>query len=69
MTFRGQPVRVRRGALLRTALLKAGLTPHNGDARLICCRGLGTCGTCAVEVRWGEGPLAMNKSLRGGGAT
>lgn len=43
-----------RGATLRTAMLQAGVTPHNGRAALINCRGLGTCGTCAVEV---QGPV------------
>ena len=39
------------GELLRTAALRRGLTsPHNGRANWINCRGLGTCGTCAVEV-------------------
>ena len=43
------------GELLRTAALRRGLvSPHNGRARLINCRGLGTCGTCAVEI---ESPL------------
>lgn len=39
------------GATLRTAMLEAGVTPHTGRASLINCRGLGTCGTCAVEVQ------------------
>lgn len=39
------------GELLRTAALRRGLvSPHNGNAKLINCRGLGTCGTCAVEI-------------------
>lgn len=39
------------GETLRTAALRRGIvSPHNGRARLINCRGLGTCGTCAVEV-------------------
>ena len=39
------------GETLRTAALRRKLvSPHNGRARLINCRGLGTCGTCAVEV-------------------
>jgi ferredoxin len=39
------------GEILRTACLRRGLvSPHNGNARLINCRGLGTCGTCAVEI-------------------
>lgn len=39
---------VRQGELLRTALLRRGVSPHNGNSKLINCRGLGTCGTCAV---------------------
>jgi len=39
------------GEILRTSCLRRGLvSPHNGNARLINCRGLGTCGTCAVEI-------------------
>lgn len=42
------------GEVLRTACLRRGLvSPHNGNARLINCRGLGTCGTCAVEIEGG----------------
>eukprot|EP00804_Cyclotella_cryptica_P002786 CCRYP_009329-RA/>CCRYP_009329-RA protein AED:0.00 eAED:0.00 QI:42/-1/1/1/-1/1/1/228/218 len=43
-------IHIREGELLRSALLKSGLSPHNGRSRLINCRGLGTCGTCAVEI-------------------
>lgn len=50
LVFRGRPTTVRAGSKLRTALLRAGETPHNGDARVINCRGLGTCGTCAVQI-------------------
>jgi ferredoxin len=39
------------GELLRTAALRRGVvSPHNGRANLINCRGLGTCGTCAIEL-------------------
>lgn len=39
------------GELLRTAALLSGIvSPHNGRANIINCRGLGTCGTCAVEI-------------------
>ena len=38
------------GEILRTAMLRNGISPHNGKSRLINCRGLGTCGTCAVEI-------------------
>ena len=52
----------RVGQKLRSAILLSGgqeATPHNGQAKLINCRGLGTCGTCAVEVipRDGVEPL------------
>ncbi|GMH97778.1 hypothetical protein TrVE_jg9538 [Triparma verrucosa] len=53
--LRGVAVEMPRGAsTLRTALLKAGISPHNGRSKLINCRGLGTCGTCAVEVLSGS---------------
>lgn len=39
------------GETLRTAALRRNVvSPHNGRANLINCRGLGTCGTCAVEI-------------------
>mmetsp|Transcript_29161 Transcript_29161/g.58228 ORF Transcript_29161/g.58228 Transcript_29161/m.58228 type:complete len:223 (+) Transcript_29161:206-874(+) len=43
-------VNIQQGELLRSALLKRGISPHNGKSRLINCKGLGTCGTCAVEI-------------------
>jgi ferredoxin len=39
-----------RGVNLRAALLSGGCSPHNDGASLVNCRGLGTCGTCAVEI-------------------
>lgn len=45
---------------LRTALLRSGVTPHNGQAQLINCRGLGTCGTCAVEIEGDVSPKSWN---------
>ncbi|MBI1316490.1 2Fe-2S iron-sulfur cluster binding domain-containing protein [bacterium] len=39
-----------QGANLRTALLEAGVPPYNGRAALLNCRGLGSCGTCAVRI-------------------
>jgi len=44
-----------RGAVLRDALLDAGIVPHNGGATRANCRGHGTCGTCAVAV---DGPTS-----------
>ncbi|KAJ8613492.1 hypothetical protein CTAYLR_002161 [Chrysophaeum taylorii] len=51
---------VQSGELLRSALLKRGVSPHNGNAQLINCRGLGTCGTCAVEIDGAVEPSDRN---------
>ncbi|TVQ99225.1 MAG: (2Fe-2S)-binding protein [Deltaproteobacteria bacterium] len=55
---------VEEGTSLRRALLRAAevdgvsVSPHNGAAAWVNCRGFGTCGTCAVEVVRGEVPPA-----------
>jgi ferredoxin len=50
------------GELLRTAALRRGVvTPHNGKSKLINCRGLGTCGTCAVEIAANGGTVKPNE--------
>ncbi len=38
------------GDNLRQVLMKAGVKLYNGPMRAIHCRGLGTCGTCAVKL-------------------
>ena len=48
--IRGRQVVATAGETVRSALLRRGLTPHNGRSQAINCRGLGTCGTCAVQV-------------------
>jgi len=48
--FRGREIECAEGQLLREVLIEAGETPHNGRADLLNCRGLGSCGTCAVAV-------------------
>ena len=53
------------GELLRTAALREGVvSPHNGRANLINCRGLGTCGTCAVEIDGLETPRNAIERVR-----
>ncbi len=37
-------------ANLRKVLLENGIDLYNGNSRIINCRGIGTCGTCAVKV-------------------
>lgn len=48
--FKDQTITCDAGANLRRVLLKAGLTPHNGESRWFNCKGFGTCGTCALEI-------------------
>jgi ferredoxin len=50
VTVDGRTIECGLGAVLRDVLLEAGETPHNGGARALNCRGIGSCGTCAVEV-------------------
>ncbi|WP_027119125.1 2Fe-2S iron-sulfur cluster-binding protein [Natronorubrum tibetense] len=50
VTVRGRELECERGAVLRDVLLQADESPHNGRADTLNCRGLGTCGTCAVSV-------------------
>jgi ferredoxin len=58
--FRGEEIKVQNGELLRTALIRRGLTPHNGPAKVYNCRGMSACGTCAVEVKGNIVPEKCN---------
>ncbi|EMA07123.1 2Fe-2S iron-sulfur cluster-binding protein [Haloferax denitrificans] len=49
--FRGREIECDRGDVLRDVLRAAGESPHNGHSSWFNCRGGGSCGTCAVEVR------------------
>jgi len=60
VTYGPHKLAVPEGTVLRSALLRNGLTPHNGAATTINCRGLGTCGTCAVAVRGAVDPALRN---------
>lgn len=46
----GKTIECQVGANLRRVLLQSGIELYNGNANVINCRGIGTCGTCAVEV-------------------
>lgn len=48
--FADQKVECETGQNLRRVLLAAGAPLYNGIAAAIHCRGLGTCGTCALHV-------------------
>lgn len=46
----GKTIACERGANLRKVLLEGGIALYNGNAAWINCRGIGSCGTCAVEI-------------------
>jgi ferredoxin len=50
ITVNNQTITCESGANLRKVLLENKIELYNGQARYINCRGLGSCGTCAVEI-------------------
>ncbi len=52
--FEGKTYKAEKGSNLRKALLEQGANLYNGKAQYINCRGLGSCGTCAIEVIEGK---------------
>ncbi|NEN98688.1 MAG: (2Fe-2S)-binding protein [Moorea sp. SIO3I7] len=50
VTAQGKSFECDQGSNLRKVLLDHGVALYNGNAKLINCRGLGSCGTCAVEI-------------------
>ena len=47
--YHGETIDCESGERLRDVLLRADLSVHNGP-RAVSCHGLGSCGTCAVEI-------------------
>ena len=64
VTFRGKTVECDRGANLRQVLLNHQAELYNGKARWINCRGIGTCGTCAVEIEGEVSPQSWRERTR-----
>ena len=62
--FRGEEIECERGDLLREVLREAGVSPHNGGADRLNCRGLGSCGTCAVAVEGAVADRSRRERLR-----
>ncbi|WP_218081435.1 2Fe-2S iron-sulfur cluster-binding protein [Anthocerotibacter panamensis] len=52
------------GDNLRQVLLDNKVPLYNGPAKVINCMGLGTCGTCAVEVRGPVSERSLPEKLR-----
>ncbi|WP_072620004.1 2Fe-2S iron-sulfur cluster-binding protein [Spirulina major] len=58
VTAQGKSIPCETGANLRQVLQTAQIDLYNGNARVINCRGLGSCGTCAVKI---IGPVSEPK--------
>lgn len=58
--FDGRVVECEVGANLRRVLMKAKLPLYNGAAKAIHCRGMGTCGTCALRI---EGAVSESTAV------
>ncbi len=50
ITAQGKTIECEIGQNLRRVLLKHDIDLYNGNASLINCRGIGSCGTCAVLI-------------------
>lgn len=50
ITAQGKTIECSQGANLRQVLLQNAIALHNGSAHGINCRGIGTCGTCTVQI-------------------
>ncbi|WP_009546010.1 2Fe-2S iron-sulfur cluster-binding protein [Crocosphaera subtropica] len=50
ITAQGKTIICHEGENLRRVLLRNNIDLYNGQAKIINCRGIGTCGTCALEI-------------------
>ncbi|MGG6292825.1 2Fe-2S iron-sulfur cluster-binding protein [Leptolyngbya sp. AN02str] len=60
----GRAIACETGANLRHVLLQQGIELHNQHSTIINCRGLGTCGTCAVEIEGEVSPQNWREQTR-----
>jgi ferredoxin len=64
VTAQGNTFECPQGANLRRVLLHHDVALYNGQATLINCRGIGTCGTCAVVIDGEVSPMAWREQAR-----
>lgn len=64
VTFNGKELSCEKGKNLRHLLFENCETPHNGAANYLNCHGIGTCGTCSVEIRGELPPQTLRDRLR-----
>jgi ferredoxin len=60
----GKTIECAIGDNLRQVLLKNEIDLYNGSATVINCHGLGTCGTCAVEIQGNVSPISWREKAR-----
>jgi ferredoxin len=60
----GKTIPCQPGANLRQVLLANGIELYNGKAKIINCRGIGSCGTCAVEIEGEVSPPNWKDTTR-----
>ena len=49
-SFKEKIIEIDSEHTLRSQLIEANLSPHNGKSTWLNCKGLGTCGTCAIKI-------------------
>jgi ferredoxin len=64
ISFSGKEIECDQGANLRRVLLDEKSPLYNGLSSMIHCRGVGTCGTCAVELEGSVSPPTMVEKWR-----
>jgi ferredoxin len=64
INFKGREIPCKQGDNLRKVLRQANLTPHNSEANWLNCKGMGTCGTCAIRVDGKVSPITAVEKWR-----
>lgn len=64
ITVQGKTFHCEKGSNLRQMLLKNQIPVHNDNAKIINCRGIGTCGTCAVAIAGEVSALGWKEQAR-----
>ena len=62
--YNGKVIKVSKGTNLRKALLTNGMSSYNGTSKYLNCKGLGSCGTCAVKLSVDSGPKTKIEKWR-----